>query len=52
MISKVVAHAYNPSSQEVQAGGSEFQARLGYIMGPCVRKKGRTEEKKKKQKDK
>lgn len=43
----IVARAFNPSTQEVQAGGpfqihsqpglhSEFQVRQGYIVRPCL----------------
>jgi hypothetical protein len=39
----VVAHAFNPSTQEAEAGGflslqSEFQDSQGYTVKPCLEK--------------
>jgi hypothetical protein len=35
----MVAHACNPSNQEAEAEGYKFQASLGYIVKPCLKKK-------------
>jgi hypothetical protein len=34
----VVVYACNPSTMEVEAGGSEFEVSLGYIMKPYIKK--------------
>jgi hypothetical protein len=34
----VVAHAFNPSAWETDAGG-KFQASQGYIVSPCLKQK-------------
>jgi hypothetical protein len=36
----VMVHFYNLSTWEAEAGGSEFKSSLGYIMIPCLKKKG------------
>jgi hypothetical protein len=33
----MVAHVYNPSTQEGEAGISEFKTSLGYIAKPCLK---------------
>jgi hypothetical protein len=35
----MVAHAFNPSTQEAEAGGFEFQDSQGYTEKPCLKKK-------------
>jgi hypothetical protein len=35
----LVVHACNPRTQEVEAGGYEFKARLDYIVRSCLKKK-------------
>jgi hypothetical protein len=34
----VVAHAFNPSTWEAEAGGSEFEDSQGYTEKPCLKK--------------
>jgi hypothetical protein len=34
--SGIVAHTYNSSSCEAEAGGCEFKASLSYTEGPCL----------------
>jgi hypothetical protein len=36
---KVVVEAYNPSTQEAQAGGVWVPSQLGYIEKPCLKRK-------------
>jgi hypothetical protein len=33
----VLAHAFNPSTWEAEAGRSEFQVSLGYTKKPCLK---------------
>jgi hypothetical protein len=55
----VVAHAFNPSTQEAEAGGflsqpglqSEFQDSQGYTEKPCLKKTNK-QKKQKKRKEK
>jgi hypothetical protein len=35
----MVAHVYNPSPQEAEAGETKFEASLGYTVKPCLKKK-------------
>jgi hypothetical protein len=35
----VVAHIYNPSTQEAEVKEYEFEARLGFIVRACLKKK-------------
>lgn len=35
----MAAHAYNLSTQEPRDEDSKFKANLGYIIGPCLKKK-------------
>ena len=34
----MVTHAFNPSSQEAEAGSSQFQDNQGYTEKPCLEK--------------
>jgi hypothetical protein len=49
----VVAHAFNPSTQEAEAGGflaglqSEFQDSQGYTEKPCLEKQNKNKQTKK-----
>jgi hypothetical protein len=58
----MVVHSCNPSTQEVEAGGSQirgqlglhskFQTSLGYIVRPCLQNKQTTKQKEKRKKEK
>jgi hypothetical protein len=44
-----VAHAFNPSTWEAEAGGSEFKASRGYTEKSCLKKPKEEEEEKRHQ---